>query len=355
MRWIIFLLVIPAHFVLAQSSYEYSFPKDHFAHSGYQTEWWYYTGHLKTSGGEEYGYELTFFKVAWPKTTSPAFKGWTAKPIYLAHFAISDKKRNTFYYDEKLNRPIGKIAGASITQYHVWNEDWSVVLKGDDHHLTAQSGLYKINLKLTPKKQPVIHGLKGISLKGDEKGNYSYYYSMTRLETEGEIIISGNSFQCKGLSWMDHEWMSSKAFYLGKESPRWDWFSLQLNNNMEIMFYTLRDKNSRVKSASSGTIIFSNQRKQHILLSDIQIEPLDYWDSPTSKGIYPIKWRMLIPKEDINLLITPFFKNQELNTKKSTGVIYWEGAVSVSGTIKGRLVSGQGYVEMTGYAKSIKQ
>ncbi len=314
-------------------------------------EWWYYTGHLKTSSGEEYGFELTFFKVEWSKYQSQAPKDWKAKPLYIAHYAISDKNAKRFDYSELINRPIGGIAGADTNRYSVWNEDWSVRLKDSVHHLKAQMKDFTIDLKLKPQKKPVIHGLNGLSYKGKDKGNYSHYYSLTRLETKGTITIRGKTFQCTGLSWMDHEWMNNRSFSEGKNRPRWDWFSIQLSDHTEIMFYTLRDKTNRVKSASSGTIVWANQRTRHLLLKDVQIKVLDKWKSPKSYGTYPIQWQFNVPSLGINLKITPSFKSQELNTQLTSRVTYWEGAVNVVGQTAGKKVTGQGYVEMTGYAK----
>ncbi|MDH4128424.1 MAG: carotenoid 1,2-hydratase, partial [Spirochaetota bacterium] len=307
-------------FFITQTSFlpsQYKFPQDHFAHNDYQTEWWYYTGHIKTEDNKEFGYELTFFKVSWPEYKLQSPNDWIIKPIYLAHFAISDKNNKKFYYDEKLNRPIGEISGASLKEYYVWNEDWSVKLTDGIHYLSAQMKNFEITLKLTPTKLPVIHGVNGISLKGKEKNNFSFYYSITRLNTEGKIKIKEKTYRCDGISWMDHEWMNNRSFYGSKTIARWDWFSLQLNNNTEIMFYILRDKNQNIKSVSSGSIIYSNGVKKHLFLHDVNIKIINKWKSPKSKGVYPIKWNISIPKEKINLTITPFFKSQELNTKKT--------------------------------------
>ena len=329
----------------------FHFPRAHFAHEHHETEWWYYTGHLTASSGEEFGYELTFFKVAWPEFRSQWPKDWKAKPVYLAHFAISHKTKKKFFYKERVHRPIGNIAGASASRYHVWIGDWSVEEKDGIHHLTAQSGKMAIRLRLTPAKPPVKHGINGISHKGSHPKNYSNYYSFTRLNSSGELTYTGKSLSVKGLSWMDHEWMNNKRYTRGDLLPRWDWFSFQLSNNTEIMFYKLRDKDNNVLPASKGTLIYADNSTTALSLSDVKIEVLDHWESPRTKGVYPIRWIFSIPGQKIRLDLEAAFNDQELITTNSTRISYWEGAVKLKGIMNGRRVTGLGYVEMTGYAK----
>ncbi len=351
LSFILFLHVLPFMSVLDTGKYSYNFPYDHNAHPQYQTEWWYYTGHLKTVNGHRYGYELTFFKVEWPESLVKHPKGWKAKPIYLAHFAISDITKKRFYYDEKINRPIGDIAGVDKinSSYTIWNEDWKTVITNKRHKLFANSKGFKLNLSLYPLKEPVVHGIDGVSKKGKEPDNFSYYYSISRLKTIGEIIIDGKAFSCSGLSWMDHEWMNNRKYFAFAKLG-WDWFSIQLSNGMDIMIYKIRDKEN--KGTLSGTIVYSDGRKRHLGFSDIYIKELEYWQSPSTKAVYPIKWELSILGSKIKLNISPYFKNQELNTYRSTRVIYWEGATNIFGKVGAKQVSGQGYVEMTGYTSN---
>ncbi len=348
------IIIILCQFLYSENKIKYQFPKDHFAHKGFQTEWWYYTGHLRSSNGQKFGYELTFFKVEWSKYKNERPPDWNPRPVYLAHFALSDIQNKKFYYSEKISRPLGNISGANTKKYHLWNNDWSVKAIRNTHYLKAQSNNFSISLQLTPQKHPVIHGKNGKSLKSNNKNDFSFYYSYTNLSTIGTISLNGTAHQCTGLSWMDHEWMSNRQFY-NNSSPKWDWFSIQLNNNTEIMFYIIRDNKNNPISVSSGSIVDPIGNKTHLSNSDVRIKPLDYWQSPLTNGKYPIKWQFSIPKKNIKLIITPFFKNQELITKKSTRIIYWEGAVKVNGSINNTKITGQGYVEMTGYAKITRQ
>ena len=344
----------------SQSNVSYSFPKDHYAHPKFQTEWWYFSGHFQNSSfNQSYGFELVFFSVRFQnQSTHTKFVNWKPTPVYFSHFALSDKIKKKFYYNEKINRPIGNIAGDKTNSFHLWNENWSALMVENSFHLKSnlvfENQSFQFNIKLYPLKPPVIHGLNGLSFKGYENNNYSHYYSISRLKLNGFIVVNGQKYNVQGSAWMDHEWMNNRRFYQNNNMPKWDWFSLQLDNNIEIMFYLIRSQNNQKPlSISSGTIIDSNGKKsRHLFLHDVSIKPLKFWKSQKTNSLYPIKWKFEIfekNKKISELLVVPFFNQQELNTTKSSQIIYWEGAVKVRGYFKKFNVSGQGYVEMTGY------
>lgn len=329
-----------------------SFPRDHFSHPDFKTEWWYYTGHLTTETGKSYGYQVTFFRFGLRdrqeenKEKPPLFT-----ELYLAHFALSDKIEKRFSFRERANRGYGEKAGAKVDRYLVWNEDWKVEGKGKSHFVEIKDRDKSLKLHLTAAKPPVLHGQNGLSQKGEGEGRASYYYSLTRLQTAGELTIGNKKEKVSGLSWMDHEFGSNQ---LRDDQVGWDWFSIQLENKTELMLYLIRRQDGSPDPYSSGTLAFENGSTRHIPLSEFRVEVLEKWKSPNSGATYPIKWRVTVPKEEIDLQITPFFSQQELDTRKSTQVTYWEGAVSVKGTHKKKPIQGQGYVEMTGYAGKLK-
>ncbi len=336
----------------ALPGYQYRFPRDHAAHPGFKTEWWYYTGHLQTESGRPFGYELTFFRSGVLEDQPSIMGDWTLTQVYPAHFAISDIQEKRFVFDEKLNRGAAGIAGARDDVYYVWNELWFAELLNDRHILRARSPEYELHLMLTPEKAPVIHGENGISQKASCAGCTSHYYSMTRLRAEGVLFQKGQAMRVTGLSWMDHEFGSNQ---LAENQVGWDWFSIQLNNKTELMLYLLRQENGDIDPNSSGTLVLANGQSRHLRLSDFQVEVLGEWKSPTTGGVYPMGWRIQVPDENIHLTITPTFEEQELTTSESTDVAYWEGTSSVSGSYQGQPVHGQAYVELTGYAEPFRQ
>ena len=205
----------------------------------------------------------------------------------------------------------------------------------------------QLRLGLRSLKAPVLHGQNGLSQKGEGEGRASYYYSLTRMQTEGELTVNGKSEKVRGLTWMDHEFGSNQ---LREDQVGWDWFSIQLDNQTELMLYLMRRKDGSVDPYSSGTLVGADGVAKHLSNQDYRIEVLERWKSPMSGATYPMKWKVTIPSESVELDVLPAFPEQELITNRSTRVTYWEGAVQIRGTARGRSVGGNGYVEMTGYA-----
>lgn len=349
---IAFFLASSFSYQLALPGRTISFPQDHFSHPDFKTEWWYYTGHLETESGRKYGYQVTFFRFGLrdrqraEKENAPLFTD-----LYLAHFALSDKQEKKFLFRERANRGYGDRAGASVNRYLVWNENWKVEGRGQNHVIEIKDRDASLRLHLTPLRPPVLHGQKGLSQKGEGKGRASYYYSFTRMKAEGELEIGGKKESVRGLSWMDHEFGSDQ---LGEDQVGWDWFSIQLDNKTEIMLYLIRRQDGSADPYSSGTLVHEDGTSRHLSLNDFRVEVLDRWKSPKSGGDYPMRWRVVIPSEGIELEIVPFFPEQELDTRKSTKVTYWEGSAQVRGSYRKKAIQGQGYVEMTGYAGRLK-
>lgn len=341
-------------FRLATAGYRYAFPQDHGAHEAYRTEWWYYTGQLTAKNGRPFGYQLTFFRRGMSREqvkTDPS--RWTVSQLYLAHFALSDLANQRFLYSEKISRAgLGK-AGADQDRLHVWIDQWSADADQKDvQRLHAMDGSMSIQLTLSPEKLLVIHGENGISRKGSALGQASHYYSFSRLATSGTITLGDESFEVTGTSWMDHEFGSAD---LGKDLVGWDWFSLQLDNQTEIMLYRLRRADGSPDPVSSGSFIDLDGKTQHLSLGDFTLEPLSWWTSPTSKARYPQRWRLTIPSKQFTLELIPRLAEQELSTKRSTQVTYWEGAIAVSGGVGEKRIKGHGYMELTGYAERFEK
>ena len=340
-------LVAGFTYQLALPGRRLSFPADHYSHPDFKTEWWYYTGHLQTESGKRYGYQVTFFRFG----VRDRQKDLKEKPLftelYMAHFALSDIAAKKFHYRERINRGYGDKAGAATDRFRVWNEDWKVEGDEKNHQIVASDRETMLKLSLRSLKPPVLHGDKGHSQKAQGEGRASYYYSLTRMQTEGELTIDGKKEKVRGLTWMDHEFGSNQ---LGQDQLGWDWFSIQLDNQTELMLYLMRRKDGSVDPYSSGTLVKADSTTQPLALKDFRIEVLNRWKSPKSGADYPMRWKLVVPSEEIELQVAPAFQDQELITNRSTRVTYWEGAVGITGTFKQAPVSGQGYVEMTGYA-----
>ena len=334
----------------------FSFPQDHFSHPEFKTEWWYYSGHLYSQEKKSYGYQLTFFRTGLNRETRNQKSKWSIHDLYFAHLAITDESKKKFGYLEKISRGSLGEAGASSYKasektFRIWIEDWSIEGKGpamQNHSLKAGDKNFGIELLLTPEKNPVIHGQNGISQKAEGEGYASHYYSISRLKTEGKIFLQNKDIPVQGISWMDHEFGSSQ---LREYQAGWDWFSIRLANGMELMFYQIRWKDGKVDPYSSGTIILPDGTHQHLTKKEFQIEVLDQWKSPKSSAVYPSKWKIKVLGHQIELTLSPTVKDQELITKESTRVTYWEGSVKVEAKYQGSSINGMGYAELTGYAE----
>ena len=339
------LILLLVQFRPALPGYKYEFPRDHGSHPEYKLEWWYYTGQLRAADGHEFGYELTFFRSGVEQSfENPS--AWHIRDLYMAHFAVSDLTEKKFYYFEKLNRAGPGIAGAATGTLNSWNENWSARLNGGLIKLTANAGDAAIELSLDLKKPPTIHGTNGVSQQAEGAGRASHYYSLTRLGTSGLLRLGSKTFQVTGESWMDHEFGTNQ---LAENQIGWDWFSIQLDNGVDLMIYRMRNRDGSLDPYSSGTVVDS--QTSHLRLSDFTATPGRRWQSPSTGTSYPIEWTVSLPSRNTELRVTPLLDNQELVTTRSTGIAYWEGAISVTGTWEGKPVKGRGYLELTGYAE----
>ncbi len=332
--------------------WKWVFPRDHGSHPEFRTEWWYFTGNLKDSSNNRFGYQLTFFRQgAFFKPKEPSFP-WSIRDIYLAHFALTDVFSGQFQYAERVSRKGPGLAGASQNGMDVWLLNWTAKMEGNRMKIAARHQGMELSLQLVPRKPLVFHGKNGLSQKGPKEGQASYYYSYTNLTTEGRIKTPKyeSVIPVKGTSWFDHEFGSNQ---LTPDQVGWDWFSLHLSDGQELMIYFLRRKDGSIEPSSSGTLIKRSGNMIHLNLSDITLEVIDYWKSPKSGGRYPSQWRMNIPSQGIELALSPLVSSQELITEGSTGVTYWEGAVAGKGVSSGKPITCEGYVELTGYAGSL--
>jgi predicted secreted hydrolase len=334
---------------------DFTFPADHGPHPEFRTEWWYVTGNLTGEDGRPFGFQFTIFRSALAPTAPALASTWATNQAFMGHFTLTDVTAGTFRAFERFARGAGGLAGAGLGAegLRVWIEDWSLTgaQEGDGFpmRMTASEDGVSLDLRLDAGKPVVFQGDRGLSQKGAEPGNASYYYAHTRLPASGTVVIDGETFAVSGLAWMDREWSTSA---LSGDQVGWDWFSLQLDDGWEVMVYQLRLADGSADPLSDGVLIDPDGRKVPLEWgADVRLEVTGSWTSPIDGARYPSGWRLVVPDRGVDLAIDPVLEDQELDL----AFRYWEGSVRVSGTGAGGVpVNGLGYVELTGYAGDIR-
>ena len=328
-----------------------SLPRDLAAHQNAQTEWWYYTGHAETDSGRRFGFELVFFK---RRTDLDKFSvvplRLIGNPFYFAHFAVVDKSKKTFRYAHRksANGQLDLPGSASEEHFYLRLGDWTARSAGVSHVLRASiDSDILFEASLTPSKSVILNGTNGVSYK--DEGEASRYFSYTRMELEGDLTIDSSTEHFTGRAWMDREF---GTWTPTDNQKGWDWFSIQLNNNCELMVYQLRNAEGQPSPFSCGTYSVENGEYVGLKSGEFTIEPSGTWRSPASGAEYPSGWHICVPELEISLRVEPVIKDQELDTRGTTMIVYWEGACDVSGVVGDRDVAGEAYVELVGYDRS---
>lgn len=325
-------------------------PRDLYAHREAQTEWWYYTGHLQTENNRRFGFEFVFFK---RRTDLDRFGvvplRLIANPIYFAHFAVTDESRSSFRYEHRKSAggAFDLPAMMSANRYHLKLGNWSVREAHGLHLLRASmAGDLIFEAALKPEKPPVLNGENGVSFKDHNEA--SRYFSFTRMTAEGTITWRGETEHFTGAAWMDREFGTWRA----TNQKGWDWFSVQFDDQTELMVYHIRDREGQPNAFSSGTFVDAEGNSTHLAREDFELEATAYWRSPQTGAEYPNGWRLRVPRFEIDITVAPTLKNQELDTRGTTMIVYWEGTCNVQGTRAGDEIKGRAYVELVGYDRS---
>jgi len=332
----------------ADPRYRMQFPKDHGLHSDFRNEWWYFTGHLNDQQGRTYGYQFTLFRLALkPETDAQhqvsdplASSRWQGRHMYMAHLALSVPHESRFIQEERFSRGAPGLAGAVAEPFSFWLYDWQLSTPhgGSEPpwHLNLKGDGFALQLNLSNEsplgKPRVLQGEQGYSRKGS--AGASHYYSYTRLTTTGALTLNGQKLVVEGQSWFDREWGSGA---LGEHQSGWDWFSVQLDDGRDLMWYQLRLKTGGIDTASTGLLVSAEGETRTLNSSETQAMATDYWHAPDGR-CYPVGWMLDVGDEHFQ--IDALMPNQAWNG----AFRYWEGASQVRGR-----VDGQAYVELSGY------
>jgi predicted secreted hydrolase len=305
------------------------FPRDDGPHTS-KIEWWYFTGHLYTATGARYGFEYVMFRARENDVEG-----------FVSHFAITDPAREAFHYDQKLAGASGVRGDSAALDLNL--NGWTMRGENGAFALRAAMPGYAVDLDAVTTKPPALHDGDGYIDYGN--GTASYYYSWTRLDVRGTIDLGDGALPVNGSAWMDHQWGDFATYQDGG----WDWFSLQLDDDTDIMLYLIRGPSGDPLRVD-GTIVSPQGEVTILRPGDFSIASTGSWTSPRTGATYPSGWKVDVPQHGLALTLIPVLRDQELDTRRTTGVIYWEGEVAVQGSAWHDAISGHGYVELTGYA-----
>lgn len=343
----------------AQPDYKWSFPRDHWAREGYKTEWWYFTGHLRTAQEpvRRFGFQFTFFRIGVSRDAPPSSSAWAAGNIIMGHAALTDLDNGRHRFSELVVRaaPLLGGFGRHPDPRLAWSvgppgtpDPWRLRWNGNGFDFTmadAEKG-FGFSVSTRPLKPLVFQGPGGLSRKGAGATEASHYYSFTRMAATGTVRLNGGEWEVSGTSWMDKEFGSNQ---LGEDTVGWDWFSLQLDDGREVMLYLLRSRKGDAHHAGA-TLVDSAGAVRYLQPDEWKLNATGRWTSPATRAPYPAGWTLDIPSAAIRAVITPRLAEQENRSALIPNLFYWEGSVRVESTAGERI--GQGYAELTGYGEN---
>jgi predicted secreted hydrolase len=321
-----------------------SFPADHGAHPELRTEWWYITGYAE-QGGRSFGFQVTFFRTRVDATQDMQSR-FAAKQLLFAHAAVTDVQGGKLLHDQRIARAGFGIAEAATQDARLRLRDWSLVREGEAWHAVVPAGDFQLDLRCVPTQPVLLQGKLGLSRKGPEEQQASYYYSQPQLAVSGKLALQGRELQVTGRAWMDHEWSEA---YLAAEAVGWDWLGMNLDDGSALTAFRIRRKDGSTLWDGGS---FRSARGDLYVSSpgETQFEPHRKWTSPLSGATYPVEWGLRTPADFYT--VRAVIDNQELDSRASTGAIYWEGLSELLDSSGKRV--GRGYLEMTGYASRLR-
>jgi predicted secreted hydrolase len=350
---ILFLLILVAPFAFAAPprlsqvtpGKPITFPHDFGAHPEYRTEWWYATGWLETPDKKPLGFQITFFRVATDHdTTNPS--RFAPKQLIMAHAAISDPEVGKLLHDQKAAREGFGLAFAKEGNTDLKLDSWAFVRDANGQYQANINGRdFALNLALAPSQTPLLQGDNGYSRKGPKPEQASYYYSEPHLQVSGTVTRNGKPVTVKGTAWLDHEWSTS---VLDPNASGWDWVGANLDDGSALMAFQIRSK-SGTKLWATAMLRDPSGRITHFKPEEVRFIPQRTWNSPRTNATYPVAMR--IETGSTIWALTPLQDDQELDSRQSTGAVYWEGAVKLD---RDGQPAGRGYLELTGYVKPMK-
>ncbi len=321
-----------------------AFPRDHGSHPPFRNEWWYITGWLRTTAGREFGMQITFFRNR-PRIGEENPSRFSPKQLLFAHVALSDPRVGRLLHDQRAARAGFGLAEAAQGAIDVRIDDWSLKADGERTIARIAAREFDFALEFGATQPNLLQGEAGLSRKGPRAEQASFYYSRPHLSVSGTVAVKGERHAVSGEAWLDHEWSSEP---LAPEAVGWDWVGLNLADGGALMAFRMREQ-SGGKFWAGGCYRARDARTRAFAPEEVSFEPLKNWRSPRTGAVYPTAMRVNVG--ELRLELESLMDDQELDSRASTGTIYWEGAVRARANGH---VAGLGYLELTGYWRRLE-
>ncbi len=326
-----------------------AFPRDFGAHPDLRTEWWYITGHAKADGGRELGFQLTFFRSR-VDVAQGLRSRFAARQLIFAHAAVTDLAGARLLHDQRIAREGFGLAQAATEDTDVRLDGWTLQRSGSpaQSHYRARLAARDFSLELDfASTQPLLlQGEQGLSRKGPDARQASHYYSQPQLQAQGRITLGKQALPVQGRAWLDHEWSEE---LLHPEARGWDWIGMNLDDGSALTAFVLRRGDGSALWAG-GSFRSEGGSPRNFAPDAVHFKPLRWWTSPLTQARYPVDWQVDTPAGRFE--VRARLDAQELDSRPSTGAVYWEGLSDLLDA-QGRRV-GRGYLEMTGYAAPLR-
>lgn len=342
----------PVAFAAVTADHPISLPGDSGAHAAFRTEWWYATGWLNTPDNQPLGFQITFFRSATGHDTADP-STFAPSQLIIAHAALSDPAVGHLVHDQRIAREGFGLAYAKPANTDVKLDAWKMVRNTDGHYdVTVDAAGFSLHLTLTPTQPPLLEGERGYSRKGPQPEQASYYYSEPQLRVTGNVArpataehTAQRTVAVTGSAWLDHEWSST---LLDADAVGWDWLGANLKDGSALMAFKVRGRDGHAVWAHA-TLRDSDGRVTNFGRDQVEFTPLRPWRSPRTSTSYPVS--MMVRTGTLTWQLDPLMDDQELDSRQSTGAVYWEGAARVS---RAGADLGRAYLELTGYADALR-
>ena len=320
-----------------------AFPRDHGSHPAYRTEWWYVTGWVREAGGRELGVQVTFFRNR-PNVAEHNPSAFAPRQLVFAHAAIADPVLGRLRHDQRASRAMFDLAGTEEGTTRAWIGDWSFALDATTYRARIPAREFALDLTLEATQPLLLQGAAGYSRKGPLPRQASWYYSRPQLAVSGVVAIGARRVNVEGRAWLDHEWSSE---VMAPEAVGWDWIGIHLDDGGALMAFRMRERSGGAlwaggaRRTAAGTEVFGP--------GEVSFAPGRRWTSPRTGYAYPVEF--IVRAGGVDYQLAPLMDDQELDSRVTTGTVYWEGAVRAQ---SGARPVGRGYLELTGYGAPLR-